>query len=117
MEYAVDLLGFDKISTSPIEITLFDKEKADTLMRKLKGGYIPHVKTRINDASKCNHRVLTLAYKNLPVASVCMILSQHLTIDIKCLGKLSSLLAPHTNTFIPCADNQSVNPQGAYLYF
>ena len=37
--------------------------------------------------------------------------------EIKCLGKLSSLLAPHTNTFIPCADNSSVNCQGAYLSF
>ena len=37
--------------------------------------------------------------------------------EIKCLGKLSSLLAPHTNTFIPCTDNSSVNCQGAYLSF
>jgi hypothetical protein len=44
VEYAVDLLGLDKISTSPIEVTLFDKEKADTLFS--------HVKTRINDTSK-----------------------------------------------------------------
>jgi hypothetical protein len=37
--------------------------------------------------------------------------------DIKCRGNLSSLLAPHANTFIPCADNSLVNCQGAYLYF
>jgi hypothetical protein len=61
--------------------------------------------------------MLTLAYKNLPVVSVCMILLQHLAMDINYLSKLTSLLAPHTNTFIPCADNSSVNHQGAYLYF
>jgi hypothetical protein len=46
-----------------------------------------------------------------------MILSQHLAMDIKCLGNLSSLLAPHTKTFIPCADTSLINHQGAYLYF
>ena len=117
VEYAVDLLGLDKIITSPTEVTSFEKEKADTLLRKLEGRYRSHIKTRINDTSKRNHWVLTLAYKNLPVVAACMILSQHLAMDIKCLGNLSSLLAPHTNTFIPCADTSSVNRQGAYLYF
>ena len=53
----------------------------------------------------------------MPVVAACMILSQHLVMDIKCLGKLSSLLAPHANTFLPCEDNSSVNCQGAYLFF
>ncbi len=117
VEYAADLLGLDMINSSPTEVTLLDKEKADTLLRKLEGRYRSHIKIRINDTSKCNHWVLTLAYKNLPVVAACMILSPHLTLDIKCLGNLSSLLAPHANTFIPCADNSSVNHQGAYLYF
>ncbi len=117
VEYAVDLLGLDKIITSSTEVTSFEKEKADTLLRKLEGRYILHVKTRINDTSKPNHWVLTLAYKNLPVVAACMSLLQHLAMDIKCLGNLSSLLAPHTNIFIPCADTSLVNRQGAYLYF
>jgi len=37
--------------------------------------------------------------------------------DIKCLGRLSCLLAPNAITFIPCADNSSMICQGAYLYF
>ena len=75
------------------------------------------MKARINDTSKRNHWVLTLAYKNLPVVAACMILSQHIAMDIKCLGKLSCLLAPNAITFIPCMDNSLINNQGAYLYF
>ncbi len=55
VEYDVDLLGLDKISTSPTEVTTFDKEKADTLLEKLEGEYSSYVKIRINDTSKCNH--------------------------------------------------------------
>ena len=101
-----------------MEITSFDKEKADNLLRKLEAQFRSHItKARINDTSKCNHWVLTLAYKNLPVVAACMILSKHLAMDIKCLGKLSCLLAPNTITFIPCVDNSSINREGAYLYF
>ena len=53
----------------------------------------------------------------MSVIAACMILSRHLAMGIKCLGKLSCLLAPNANTFIPCADNSSINCQGAYLYF
>jgi hypothetical protein len=88
VEYAVDFLGLDKISTSPTKVASVDKEIADTLLRKLEGRYSSCVKTRINDASKCNHWVLILAYKKLPVVAACMILSQHLAMDIKCLGEL-----------------------------
>jgi hypothetical protein len=117
VKYAVDLLALDKTSSTPTEVTSFDKEKADNLLRKLEVRYKLHVNTRINDASKRNHWVLALAYKNLPVVAACMILSSHLAMDIKCLGRLSCLLAPNANTFIPCADNSSMNRQGAYLYF
>jgi hypothetical protein len=55
VDYAVNLLGLDKISTSPTDVKLFDKEKADTLLRKLEGQYSSHMKTRINDTSKHNH--------------------------------------------------------------
>jgi hypothetical protein len=55
VEYAADLLGLDMINSSPTEVTLFDKEKADTLLRKLEGQYRSHIKTRINDTSKRNH--------------------------------------------------------------
>ncbi len=37
VEYAADLLGLDMINSSPTEVTLFDKEKAHTLLRKLEG--------------------------------------------------------------------------------
>ena len=100
VKYAVDLLGLDKITLSPTEVTSFDKEKAHNLLRKLEVRYRSHINTRINDTSKCNHWVLMLAYKKLPVVAVCMILSHHLAMDIKCLGKLSCLLAPNANAFI-----------------
>ncbi len=117
VQYAVNLLGLYKISTLLTEVTPFDKEKSDTLLRKLEGRYSSHMRTRFNDTSKHNYWVLTLAYKNLHVVSLCMILLQHLAMDINCLVKLTSLLPPHTNTFIPCAGNGSVNRHGAYLYF
>ncbi len=117
VKYAVDLLALDKTSSTPTEVTSFDKEKADNLLRKLEVRYKLHVNTRISDASKRNHWVLALAYKNLPVVAACMILSSHLAMDIKCLGRLSCLLAPNAITFIPCADNSSMICQGAYLYF
>ena len=42
VKYAVDLLGLDKIRTSPTEVTLFDKQKADNLLRKLEERYSSH---------------------------------------------------------------------------
>jgi hypothetical protein len=88
VKYAVDLLGLDKITSSPTEVTSFDKEKADNLLRKLEVRYRSHVNTRINDTSQRNHWALTLAYKKLPVVAACMILSHHLAMDFKCLGIL-----------------------------
>ena len=117
VKYAVELLALDKTSSTPTEVTAFDKEKADILLRKLEVRYKLHVNTRINDVLKRNHWVLMLAYKNLPVVAACMILSRHLAMDVKCLGRLSCLLAPNANSFIPCADNTSMNRQGSYLYF
>jgi hypothetical protein len=55
VKYAVDLLGLDKIRTSPTGVTSFDKQKADNLLKKTEGRYSSHVKTRVNDISKCNH--------------------------------------------------------------
>jgi hypothetical protein len=117
VKYAVDLLALDKTSSTLTDVTSFDKEKADHLLRKLEVRYKLHVNMRINNASKCNHWVLKLACKNLPVVAACMILSHHVAMDVKCLGRLTCLLAPNANTFIPCADNSSMNCQGAYLYF
>ena len=94
VKYAVDLLALDKTSSTLTDVTSFDKEKADHLLRKLEVRYKLHVNTRINNASKRNHWVLALAYKNFPVVAACMILSSHLAMDIKCLGRLSCLLAP-----------------------
>ena len=46
VKYAVDLLALDKTSSTPTEVTSFDKEKADNLLRKLEVRYKLHVNTR-----------------------------------------------------------------------
>jgi hypothetical protein len=61
VKYAVELLHLDKIRMPPEEVSSFNKEKADILLRKLQGRYSLHVKTRIKDTSKCKYWVHILA--------------------------------------------------------
>ncbi len=46
VKYAVDLLALDKTSSTPTDVTSFDKEKADHLLRKLEVRYKLHVNTK-----------------------------------------------------------------------
>ncbi len=52
--------------------------------------------------------MLKLAWKNLSIVASIMLLSNHLKMELKCLGEHACLLA--VNTAFP-------NREGAYLYF
>jgi hypothetical protein len=69
----------------------------------------------VKQASKQNHWILKFAFKNLPVVAATMVLLNHLKLDLKCLSKLSCLLACHSNHFIPC--DAFLRREGAYLYY
>ena len=92
-----------------------EKEKADLLLTKLCERFKVHVKNRVKQAVKKNHWVLRFAFKNLPIIAATMILSKHLKLDLKCLGKSECLLSSNSNQFIPCL--AFPRREGAYLYF
>jgi hypothetical protein len=59
--------------------------------------------------------VLKLAWKNSSVIASVMLLSNHLKMELKCLGEHACLLAVNTNQLIPSGAFH--NREGAYLYF
>jgi hypothetical protein len=59
--------------------------------------------------------VLKLAWKNLSDVASAMLSSNHLKMELKCLGEHACLLAVNTNQFIP--SDVFPNCEGAYLYF
>ncbi len=59
--------------------------------------------------------MLKLAWKNLSVIASVMLLSNHLKMELKCLGEHACLLAVNTSQFIP--SGAFPNCEGAYLYF
>jgi hypothetical protein len=69
----------------------------------------------VKQVLKRNHWVLKLAWKNLSVIPSVMLLSNHLKMELKCLGEHACLLAVNTNQFIP--SGVLPNREGAYLYF
>ena len=73
------------------------------------------MKNRVKQAVKKNHWVLRFTFKNLPIIAAPMILSKHLKLDLKCLGKSECLLSSNSNQFIPCL--AFPRREGAYLYF
>jgi len=73
------------------------------------------VKDPVKQAAKKNHWILRFAFKNLPIIAAMMILSKHLKLDLKCLGKSECLLSSNANQFIPCLTFP--RREGVYLYF
>ena len=68
-------------------ITQEMKDKADLLVKLLQARYEDHVKARIKTISRRTHWSMKLAYKNLAVSAACMVLSNYVKMDIKCLDK------------------------------
>ena len=60
------------------------------------------MKDPVKQAAKKNHWILRFTFKNLPIIAATMILSKHLKLDLKCLGKSECLLSSNANQFIPC---------------
>jgi hypothetical protein len=69
----------------------------------------------VKQVSKRNHWALKLAWKNLPVVASVMLLSNHLKMELKCLGEHDCLLAVNMNQFN--LSGAFPNREGAYLYF
>ncbi len=82
---------------------------------KLREQFKEHVNSRVKQVSKRNHWVLKLAWKNLLVVASIMLSSNHLKMELKCLGEHACLLGVNTNQFIP--SGAFPNREGAYLYF
>ncbi len=74
-----------------------------------------HVKASVQKAAKLSHWILMFAFKNLPIIAATMILSNHLKLDLKCLGEAECLLSINANQFIPCL--AFPRREGALLYF
>jgi hypothetical protein len=55
------------------------------------------------------------ASNNLAVSAACMVLSNHVKNDIKCIQDRDCILAQNTHNFYQCL--QFPNREGAYLYF
>jgi hypothetical protein len=113
--YAINLLDLEKTTRALREISSSDKDKADLLLVKLCERFKKHVNLRVKQVLKRNHCVLKLAWKNLSVVASIMLLSNHLKMELKCLGEHACLLAVNTNQFIP--SGAFPNCEGAYLYF
>jgi len=114
VKFATKLLDLDKVSAIT-EISPKIKEKADLLVRMIRGRFSEHIKSRIKSVQKRNHWSMKLAYRNLAVSAACMVLTDHTKMDLKCLDESSCLLAINTNSFLPCA--AFPDREGCYLYF
>jgi len=91
------------------------KDKADLLVKLLQERYKDYVKKRIKTVSRRTHWSMKLAYKNLAVSAACMVLSNHVKMDLKCLDESACLLAINHNNFLPTTAIQ--DGEGCYLYF
>jgi hypothetical protein len=58
---------------------------------------------------------MKFASNNLADRAACMVLSNHIKNDIKCIQDGDCILAPNTHIFYQCS--QFPNPEGVYLYF
>ncbi len=110
-----NLLDLEKMTGASREISSSDKDKADLLLVKLREQFKEHVNLQVKQVSKRNHWVLKLAWKNLSVVASIMLLSNHLKMELKCLGEHTCLLAVNMNQFIP--SGVFPNCEAAYLYF
>jgi hypothetical protein len=109
--FRVDMTIADRIDN----ITQEDKDKADLLVRILRGRMNAFMKKRNVSKDKRSHWAIRLADKNLSFVAAYMVLVDHVKTDISCLDETQSLLTPNHYKFLLC---QSFNEfEGAYLYY
>ncbi len=97
VSYAINLLDLEKTTGALREISSSDKDKADLVLVKLREQFKDHFNLRVKQVLKRNHWVLKLAWKKLTVVASIMLVSNHLKMDLKCLGEHACLLAVNTN--------------------
>jgi hypothetical protein len=110
----VDLLDLENINTTT-NITHQQKEKSDHLVKILQNRFKQHLVHQIKDKIKFTHWSIQFASNNLAVSAACMVLSNHIKNNIKCIQDGDCILAPNTHNFYQCP--QFPNREGAYLYF
>lgn len=109
--FSIDLTVPDAIAN----ITEEDKEKADLLVKILKGRLHAFMNKRNVDGAKRNHWAIQLAIKNLSFVAAYMVLVDHVKSDLSCLDETQCLLTHNQNRLLLC---QSFNDyEGAYLYW
>ena len=114
VKFVVSIFELEKLDISGA-VDQDMKDKADLLAKLLQERYKDHVKKRIKTVSRRTHWSMKLAYKNLAVSAACMVLSNHVKMDLKCLDESACLLAINHNNFLPTAAIQ--DGEGCYLYF
>ncbi len=102
VKYVINLLDLKRTANTTTEVSVSDKEKADLLLIKLREQFKSHVKARVKQAAKQSHWILNFAFKYSPIIAATMVLSNHLKLDLKCLGKVECLLSCNCNQFISC---------------
>ncbi len=110
----VDFLDLENMNITK-NITHQQKEKADHLVKILQNRFKQHLVRRIKDNIKRMHWSMQFASNNLAVSAACMVLSNHIKKDIKCIQDGDCILVPNTHNFYQCS--LFPNREGAYLYF
>jgi hypothetical protein len=103
--------GSDPIST----VTQDEKDRADLLVKILRGRMHTFMNRRKVSKGRGKHWAITLAIKNMSVAAAYMILSRHVVDDLTCLDETECLLTSRTSQFTKCS--LCADHEGAYLYY
>ncbi len=111
------LFDTDKTISDPVaRINNELKEKADLLVKVLRGQLQSFLTSRIANEATRSHWAIKLAIKNLSIVAAYMVLADHVKTDLSCLDDTKSLLAnKYNNKFILCASFP--NHEGTYLYY
>ena len=112
VNYVVELLHLDDMAKIVVEQ---EKDKANQLFHKLRERLKNHMNARIQEKSRHTHWSMIFARENLAVCAACMVLSNHLKVDLTCIGSIGELLGRNSGRFVRCDDFP--DREGAYLYY
>jgi hypothetical protein len=112
VQYVVELLHLDDMA---LVVLQHEKDKADQLCAKLRDRLRNHLNARVKEKSKHTHWSMILAHENLAVCAACMVLSNHVKLDLTCIGSVGELLGYNSGRFVRCEDFPE--REGAYLYY
>ena len=112
VKYVIELLHLDDMASILVQS---EKDKADQLFSKLRDRLKNHLNARVHEKSKHTHWSMILARDNLAVCAACLVLSNHLKLDLTCIGSVGELLGFNSGRFVKCHDFPE--REGAYLYY